>query len=224
MSFGFPPHVHCALTGDLAIFLDTQRDRYVGLRAASGMPVRLMLEGAIPFDDADPGCRRLLDQGLLVPDGATLRGSSGTPVAVPHASILETGEPRCAFSIASACETTTACIRAALNLRTRSFGSLLGRLAREKSRLSPSAGLDEQRIERIAREFAAHRPFVPGRSRCLHRSLALLYFLHRRGCDAGFVLAVQGEPFYAHCWVQNGHRILNDSGYFPSTLTPILSL
>jgi hypothetical protein len=50
----------------------------------------------------------------------------------------------------------------------------------------------------------------------------MLDFLDRRGARASIVFGVTGTPFKAHCWVQLGDQLLNDSLDNVTPFTPIL--
>jgi hypothetical protein len=52
---------------------------------------------------------------------------------------------------------------------------------------------------------------VPIPSVCLSDSIALLDLLARRGLAADLVFGVKLNPFAAHCWVQAGDVVLNET-------------
>jgi hypothetical protein len=53
---------------------------------------------------------------------------------------------------------------------------------------------------------------LPSDSRCLFRSLTLMYMLERRGISQTLVVAVQPRPFGAHAWLEvHGRPILPDA-------------
>lgn len=60
--------------------------------------------------------------------------------------------------------------------------------------------------------------------RCLPRSIALAGLLARYGCRCEVVLGVKLRPFAAHCWVQAGQVVLNESVEEAARYTPILIL
>ncbi|MNN96111.1 hypothetical protein D3C81_2150420 [compost metagenome] len=49
-------------------------------------------------------------------------------------------------------------------------------------------------------------------------------FLARRGLHADVVFGVIGDPFSAHCWLQAGTLVLNDSIGNIDTYTPIRAI
>lgn len=70
-------------------------------------------------------------------------------------------------------------------------------------------------------QFARARRYVPIEPICLLDSLSLLRFLSRRGLSANIVFGVTSEPFAAHCWVQAGDMVLNETLSDAVAHTPI---
>jgi len=70
-------------------------------------------------------------------------------------------------------------------------------------------------------QFARARRYVPIEPVCLLDSLSLLRFLSRRGIPANIVFGVMPEPFAAHCWVQAGDIVLNETLSDANAHTPI---
>lgn len=71
------------------------------------------------------------------------------------------------------------------------------------------------------RQFARARRYVPIEPVCLLDSLSLLRFLSRRGLSANIVFGVTSGPFAAHCWVQAGDIVLNETLSDANAYTPI---
>ncbi|MEW9573842.1 lasso peptide biosynthesis B2 protein [Rhodanobacter sp. Si-c] len=70
-------------------------------------------------------------------------------------------------------------------------------------------------------QFAVARRYVPIEPICLLDSLSLLRFLSRRRLPANIVFGVTSEPFTAHCWVQAGDIVLNETLSDAIAHTPI---
>lgn len=70
-------------------------------------------------------------------------------------------------------------------------------------------------------QFERARRYVPIEPICLLDSLSLLRFLSRRGLPANIVFGVTPEPFAAHCWVQAGDMVLNETLFDTHAYTPI---
>jgi len=68
--------------------------------------------------------------------------------------------------------------------------------------------------EALLDEAAAFRrlaPWLPHGGVCLMRSYQLLSYLRAAGHDAAWVFGVRTWPFEAHCWLQAGDTILDDT-------------
>lgn len=77
---------------------------------------------------------------------------------------------------------------------------------------------------RRAVAFAQLLPWTPFQGQCLFRSFMLLRFLHLAGQDARWVFGVRTWPFQAHCWLQVGDTVLDDSADRVAPFTPILAV
>lgn len=65
-------------------------------------------------------------------------------------------------------------------------------------------------------------PYAPVSSKCLVRSFMLRRFLHREGHAADWVFGVSTWPFQAHCWLQAGDTVLDDTVERLALYHPIL--
>ena len=74
----------------------------------------------------------------------------------------------------------------------------------------------------VVRSFGQTRLLRSSADRCLPRSLALSSNLAAVGDATFVVLGVSLHPFRAHCWVQHGETVLNDSVEEVLRYTPIL--
>jgi hypothetical protein len=63
------------------------------------------------------------------------------------------------------------------------------------------------------------RPYV-----CLFDSVCLLRFLNFYNLFPTLVFGVVAEPFHAHCWLQDGGTVLNDTVERVSAYSPIMSV
>lgn len=79
----------------------------------------------------------------------------------------------------------------------------------------------ESKLLQANGQFARARRYVPIEPVCLLDSLSLLQFLSRRGLSANIVFGVTPEPFAAHCWVQAGDMVLNETLSDAHAHTPI---
>lgn len=89
---------------------------------------------------------------------------------------------------------------------------------------APASAATESSLTHAARQFAHARRYVPIEPTCLLDSLSLLRFLSRRGLPAEIVFGVTLEPFAAHCWVQAGDVVLNETLSDAHAYTPIRTI
>jgi len=54
--------------------------------------------------------------------------------------------------------------------------------------------------------------------------LALLEFLAIKNLYPTWVFGVQAQPFGAHCWLQEGDKLLNESVEYAGQFTPIMAV
>ena len=75
---------------------------------------------------------------------------------------------------------------------------------------SGDAEISEEGLNCIG-AFEQARLLRTAADRCLSRSIALAACLAAHGDRTRIVLGVHSPPFAAHCWVQHGDTVLNDS-------------
>jgi hypothetical protein len=92
-----------------------------------------------------------------------------------------------------------------------------------KSRASGTSAVDVATVRELVTAFVHVRPlFYTTRDGCLLDSVTLSHFLARYGIFPTWVFGVKTEPFYAHCWVQQGDYVFNDTPDFIKGFSPIL--
>jgi hypothetical protein len=85
--------------------------------------------------------------------------------------------------------------------------------------------VDIERMRVLLTIFNEIRPFCYRSAQaCLLHSLSLLTFLSAYGLYPIWVFGVQAKPFQAHCWVQHGYFILNDSVEHAGSYVPIMTV
>jgi hypothetical protein len=72
--------------------------------------------------------------------------------------------------------------------------------------------------------FNAVRPLVPRTYQCLFDSLALLEFLALHRLFPVWTFGVMSDPFQAHCWLESGDSVLNDTVERISLYIPIMRI
>ena len=140
----------------------------------------------------------------------------------PNHSTLRELE-RCRVAPANLFAASLAVAIARVRLKLVGLEDTLSQLTSTKRRIGPSTPAQSQAIaSRVASAFRATGLVMSSHDRCLPNSVALARALIRRGCPASLVVAVQIRPFRAHCWVEFGELLLNDSPDAIAGFTPIL--
>jgi hypothetical protein len=234
--YALADHVFVCLNGEHLVLLDLKEDRYWALEAAHTAGLGALVDGwpVRPCDDArtaDPPSpettaalevlqgRGLLSQGIPP-------GKDATPVTaiVPARELASETDTSAGARSGSWLKFLTASAVAKLNLRIWPFERVIRRVKRRKELLGSNASpLDAERAAKLVEAFARYRVFLfSSKDECLYDSLALLEYLARHGIYPDWVFAVQTRPFAAHCWVQHGDLVFNDTVEHVSGYTPIM--
>lgn len=111
-------------------------------------------------------------------------------------------------------------LRAACRLKRQHLAEIVElRLAHRAKIARPSS---PKRVIERSLAFAAWRPLASGKDRCLCDSFALSMYLGRDGKDVDWVFGVSAPFFLAHCWLQMGDLVLNDSIEHTRQYAPIM--
>lgn len=211
---------YCSVDGRL-IFLDTFNDRYFRLSEDLEAALLQHVDGHAIADDLR---RRLVQREILVDAVPGNSPSIRKSVPVPTRSALElVARPQRGRSLPLAQAMWLVSVTQ-LQLKTIRLKRILTQLAASRARLACGArnGVENQRrVFDAASDFAHARRLVPIETCCLLDSIALVKFLSKRGIHAHIVFGVMSDPFAAHCWVQCGEDILNDTLGHATAHTPI---
>lgn len=201
---------YCDIDGQL-IFLDIRNDRYFRLSDELEAALREHINGQ---DAAADRLARLVERGVLTPEAPGERRPPPLSVPSPTRSALELAAKRKHGRSLPIAKISTLVGLTQLQFKTMPLQRILTRLTAFRARLEPRAPDDadtrSHALEAVA-EFAGARRFVPITPCCLLDSVALLKYLITSGIHAHLVFGVMVHPFAAHCWVQRGEDILNDT-------------
>ncbi|MDB5576862.1 MAG: hypothetical protein JWR80_2038 [Bradyrhizobium sp.] len=214
------PHATVCIASDRPILLDTRQDRYLMVPEPIDRQLRDWLEGsgssALPEAVA-----QLLEHSDVLREGDD-RPINSRPldVAIPPTLAAEptghvSGRPRDTARVSALVASTW------LALRWKPLRKILGSIERRQTP-GNSGGRDD--IPAAAAVYDRARTYVPFARRCLLDSLALQAWLRRHHEHCQLVFGVTGQPFAAHCWLQNDRVILNDTYERVSRFTPILTI
>lgn len=208
-------HIHAAAREEDLLILDTRAGDYLCLPGAASAVVLVPGCNAVGVADADLAAA-LADLGLTDPNERPRRRQRlpAAPVRDARGGTPARPSPDQALRMAGAS------LDMARGYWRQSFPSLIeasqGRGAPEVSRHLATVA--------EARAFHAMLPWVPFQGECLFRAIMLQAFLRRGGLDATWVIGCQTWPFEAHCWLQVGDAVLDDSADHVAGFTPILAL
>ena len=224
-----------AFEGRYCVWLNVLQDRYFAIERSRTHDFHELIRGwpqetGFPVSAAAPGASpisQLLKSGLLVEFD---KGHDAKSVTLAAASQL-TGEivvpaltPRACIRADHVVTLARASIAAATTLEWRGLASAILRMHhREDPGRDGSAGPDRDALSQLICAFALLRPFFfASRNRCLLTTLALSEFLFRYRVRPQWVIGVQARPFAAHCWLEQGSWVLNDTVERVRRYTPIL--
>ena len=210
MAYFLAPDVHMALVDGDVVLLDARRDQYACLAAGdaaeirAGYPARCWEEGALVRELAVAGY-------LTLTSAAPVALRPPPPLPEQDLHMLAGDLPR--PSARDLIEAAVSGLATAWRLRTQR--------PRRWLRCHAERPVPQDYCIVLARRFAEAHLHLPGLARCLPRSLALIDYLDRHGAPAQLIFGVRTHPFEAHCWVQSGNVVLNDTLSRASWYTPI---
>lgn len=198
-------HAWRDLDGEV-IFLDLAGDKYFRL----------------PDDQNASAIARMMSGDLAcwhVPDGLSLPREWQEPSAAWHAG------DHSAFSLPDVARALWMQRRIERRITSTGFDAVL---RSTRSLLNQAGGhtgeVTDAIITRFVRAFDQARLLKTAANRCLPRSIALALVLAGHGVRGTVVIGVRRSPFGAHCWVQSGTVVLNDTLDEVQRFTPLLVL
>ena len=208
-------HVHATdVDGDL-VFLDVAADAYYCLPGATAQ-VEIASNGWSVAIEDEMLAAELQQANLVRPLAAGFNRPDRTRPNPPQASAIRYEHPRPRPGDIQAVITTT--LDVALNYRGRPFHEIIDRTSAASRRGRPP----RRDLLEVVDGFHRWIPFAPLSGKCLLRAFALLRLLQREGHSASWVFGVSTWPFQAHCWLQVGELVLDDTCERVAAYRPIL--
>jgi hypothetical protein len=204
--------VHGVAIGQDLVLLDVQADAYFCLVDAASS-VAVGPDGEVRI--AEPAVRETLIEAGLITPGARRPQRNITPA---QRDVGPAAPARLDAKTAGRLLRATWIARR--HLSSRSFAQLLGWAAARPGDQSDPEPTDALIAE--ATRFAAVRVWAPFDGACLARSYMALQYLRLCGHDASWVIGVRTWPFSAHCWLQAGDIVLDDTAARVLPYRPIL--
>jgi hypothetical protein len=169
---------------------------------------------------------QLVAKGVLCETRESARELSVSPITLPT-SILDAERVsiRVRQLMLYAPSFFFSCLTADRRLRRRNFESIVRSVqVPESSYHRAATSSDLQKMRTLVSTFNVLRLWYPRSYLCLFDSLALLLFLSLHGLYPRWTFGVMADPFQAHCWLQEGSVLLNDSLARVSAYTPIMAV
>ncbi len=220
------------------VILDVNRDKYLCVDRRQFEALGPLLKGwedltsprgqsaaAVPAD-AIALADDLLSQGIVSERTTHAKDALPTFYPLPTEAIDPDlpGPSRRSASI-QAWPFFSSALRVSRELRAQSFRVTVESVRARKDRNAGRAGpSDPLRARSLTSVFDRLRLFYPRSYLCLFDSLALIHFLARFHVFPDWVFGVTADPFEAHCWVQMGSLVLNDTVERVSGFTPIMAV
>lgn len=217
-AYHLPEQIHFCEIGGERVFLDLARDRYFSLPPAADAAFSLLMSDGARGGENSGDIAFLVRAGVLVeaPNGkpiAPTRHPRPTRSAVEGTGISEIPGP------AILLETWRLVLSARRTVARRKLPGQLRSFAGSSAEIASAP--PDGRADAIA-QFRAARRFVPIDPNCLYDSLALRQFLRSRCIATTLIIGAKLHPFGAHCWLQDGEEVLNDSLGSARDFEPIL--
>jgi transglutaminase superfamily protein len=237
-TYWLPSHVFVCETQDCVIFLDARRGKYIGVGGSDAEALRHLIGEKLPSESgastALPSSSQLTQalDSLVARGLLTLESTSGKEFREvdlqPGSDAIGPGagyehKPRLTHILVA----LMACLGAALDLRFRGIGGTVARLIadKERERREPQSVGNPDDLRRLVCVFRLIRSFLFTKNdKCLFHALALYKFLRHYGFGPTWVIGVDVAPFSAHCWVQCGECVLDDSPAQTLLFTPIAAI
>lgn len=222
-----PQHVHACFAANRTIFLDMKRGTYFGLDPDQTGMLRHALDDPTEAS-APPVAAELIGVGLLTTSRSASKTFLPPSTHAPETSLLPLIDTPPRISTARVVRFFATCSSVALRLKLRPLEHSLSHLTQRKSRVRTHFATDASHLDQardLTRAFIHLRPLAyAARNRCLLDSLTLAEFLASYGIRATCIFGVRANPFEAHCWVQIGSHVVNETPEMAQRYAPILSV
>jgi hypothetical protein len=233
-TFFLQPHVFLCQARRHWVILDVNRDKYLAVDRHQFELLGPWLHGweggaadpaGAAADEAVALANRLLSAAILSERADGAKQARPTAHEPPSTAAVDLDLPASArkSALAHAVSFFLSAGRADRQLRRQPFQSVVAHArARKEQKAGPRHRFDLDRARALVDVFNRLRLFYPRPYLCLFDSLALIHFLARFGVYPDWVFGVMADPFEAHCWVQGGDVVLNDTLERVSAFTPIM--
>ena len=223
MFFSLRDKLHYCTASGRTIILDIEADRYLALPPDIDEAFRRAAGGEACGSDDARLLQSLVARGLLIPQTHSPNADLSVRIVPPSRDVISSIS--CSPRLSMLLQVASAQCIVAWRIRFCGLPAVIRNL--ESRKLIAGAGVAERHDHEYAGINAAFEALglVFRRSdRCLVRSLAYIWICLRRGFTPSVVFGVQASPFSAHCWVQQGEAVLNDTIENVRPFTPIMAV
>lgn len=227
------PNMYVCVAAGQIVILDLRRDRYLSLDADASMLLRAHIDLLSSKDgllqtDPEAGIGEILSRlavnGILSTVAPRAADDDRHPLLAPTSAIAPRPPFRGNVSAHHAARYVASVISAKSALRMRTLYGIVLRERRRTTAPSSAGGtFDPVRVALLCSVYSRLRVIATGPRQCLFDSLALKLFLAKYGLFPQWIFGVRLRPFAAHCWLQHGDTLVNDSLDFVRRFTPIMA-
>lgn len=225
MKYLLPRHIYLCFTADSPIFLDLRKDKYLGMPETALDTLKKLVEKNGQTENSTDIVDALLEAGLLTLDVEHGKELACVSIQSGRSTVgaltLDERPPPTGRAMA---HLIAACTEALIVLRLLKFERVISYLSARRRRLA-TASVTQDVLHNCVTTFRLLRPLLyTSRDNCLFDSIALSLFLLRYHIPCLIVFGVNTAPFEAHCWIQQGDRVLNGTPEFVNAFTPIMTV
>jgi transglutaminase superfamily protein len=231
LTYFLPRDVHVCLLNDCAVFLDLERDAYIGLNAEQSQLLRRLLFGSedcASFSDQSRTLAKSLMSTKLITSNPERGRQAVMMVAEPAETALINRSmllPK-PLSVAHIASVFASVVLTAAQLRVRPLRSVV-RDVETLARRRPDRFTTQQMAltKELCSIYFQLQPFLfVAKDKCLLESVSLLRFLSRHDIYPTLIFGVTSAPFRAHCWLQMGTHVLNTPVETAREYVPIMAI
>jgi len=236
-------YVFACISGSKVVLLDLKKDKYLEIEDADALQLSRVIARWPRHDNMpthhetrhESAAQNLIDELLKnrlidVFDHPTHPCFDATGLPIPQREI--TGMPggtRAPISISDLWTFVSASANASFNFRFHSLERIVNDVASmraDRGELLVKPGEEDfSAAEKAIQKYSQVQPNLwKSKDRCLIESLRLIYFLAPRHIFPVWVFGVSTDPFFAHCWLQLGDAVLNETVETVNGCTPIMAI
>lgn len=221
------PDVYFCCRGDDFVFLDLGRDEYTLVNGPTAAALRSVFRAEPSVYEEQHAAERLgelLTAGLLTTEPANSKTLAPTAIDMAVEELIDSQDlTTVPITLGNVWHFVLACATAAMKLRWSKLDRTVAGVACRKAQHTHRM-IDVQRARELVSVFERLRFLFPRDFLCLFDSLALIEFLARYRIFPDWIFAIRLEPWGAHCWVQHGSAVFNETVEEAAGYTPVMSV